>query len=54
MKQKHIDASREVRLWIGDVIVPAVTLIAVVLTNENVRAKAVDMKDKVVSKFRKK
>ena len=33
MKRKHIDAMREVRLWIGQVIVPAAGLLAVVMSN---------------------
>ena len=28
MKRKNIDAMREVRLWIGQIVVPAVTLAA--------------------------
>ena len=54
MKRKNIDTSREIRLWIGQVFVPAFTFAAVVLSNENFRNKAVDIKNKIVSKIRKK
>ena len=37
MKQKHIDASREVRLWISQIILPAVIGVAYVLTNQGAR-----------------
>ncbi len=37
MTYKQIEASRELRLWIGQVIVPAVTMSAVVLANPDVR-----------------
>lgn len=33
MKQKHIDASREVRLWIGQIIIPAVMLAGTIIVN---------------------
>lgn len=38
MKQKHIDASREVRLWIGQVIVPAIAAGAMIMSNSQARA----------------
>ena len=57
MKQKHIDASREIRLWIGQIIVPAITLAATTLTIPEVRqavaAKAASMKRSIESKFKK-
>lgn len=40
MKRKTIDTLREVRLWGGQVIIPAVTLGAVILSNEETREKA--------------
>lgn len=43
MTYKQIEASREVRLWIGQIIVPAVTLAATTLTIPEVR-QAVRMK----------
>ena len=30
MKQKHIEASREARLWIGQVIIPAATAVLMI------------------------
>lgn len=40
MTYKQIEASREVRLWIGQVIVPAVGVAAVALSNPEVRNAA--------------
>lgn len=57
MKYKHIEASREARLWIGQVIVPAVTAAAMLMSNPNVRTwaseKANGFKSTVKSKFGK-
>lgn len=57
MTYKQIEASREARLWIGQIIVPAVTLAATTLAIPEVR-QAIAMKAKVVkqsleNKFRK-
>lgn len=53
MTYKQIEASRELRLWIGQVIVPAVSVTAVVLANPDVRnaakAKLNDIKKKFQS-----
>lgn len=37
MKYKHIEASREARLWIGQVIVPAIGTAMLVLSNPRAR-----------------
>lgn len=37
MKRKNIDAMREVRLWIGQIVVPAVTLAASTMAIPEVR-----------------
>lgn len=54
MKQKHIDAAREARLWIGQIIVPGVMLITTTLTIPGVRdaisAKAEEIKNKIIRK----
>jgi hypothetical protein len=47
MKYKHIEAAREVRLWIGQIVVPAVTLAATTLAIPEVR-QAVAAKAKLV------
>lgn len=56
MKQKHIDASREARLWIAQIIVPAITFAASTLTIPEVRqaiaAKANDIKWTIDNKIR--
>lgn len=54
MKQKHVDASRELRLWIGQVIVPAVACGLLVLSDSKARDYLTNAKDKVKSKFKKK
>ena len=43
MTYKQIEASREARLWIGQVIVPAVTCVTIAMANPEVR-KAVTTK----------
>ncbi len=43
MTYKQIEASRELRLWIGQVIVPAAAVSGALLTNPNFR-KAVSQK----------
>jgi hypothetical protein len=57
MKYKHIEASREIRLWIGQIIVPAITLAATTMTipevREAVAAKANEMKRNIENKFKK-
>ena len=64
MKRKNIDAMREVRLWIGQVIVPGVITFGAVMQIPQVRDavvkigvkakdKAVVTKDKIVHKFKK-
>ena len=51
MKRKNIEAAREVRLWIGQIVVPAITLAATTLAIPEVRqavaAKANEWKDSI-------
>ena len=55
--RKQLDQARETRLWIGQIIVPAVTTIgtAVILlvTNPDVRDWTKDKVDRLKNKFRK-
>ena len=51
MTYKQIEASRELRLWIGQVIVPAVSVTAVVLANPDVRKLASEKLDNIKRKF---
>ena len=57
MKYKHIEASREARLWIGQIIIPAMTFAATTLSIPEVRyaiaAKARQVKEDIDLKFRK-
>ena len=57
MTYKQIEASREARLWIGQVLIPVATCAAIVMTNSNIRStlktKAVKLLDKVKAKLEK-
>ena len=54
MTYKQIEASREIRLWIGQVIVPAVTTAAAILyMNPELRQKAADKVNNIKAKFKK-
>lgn len=50
MKYKHIEAAREARLWIGQIIVPTFTLLATTMAIPEVRnavaAKVKEFMDK--------
>lgn len=56
MTYKQIEASREVRLWIGQIIVPAITLAATSMAIPEVRqaiaAKAKSIKHSIENKFK--
>lgn len=54
MTYKQIEASRELRLWIGQVIVPAITMSAVVLANPDVRRAAAEKIESVKQKIQAK
>lgn len=54
MTYKQIEASREARLWVSQIIIPAVVGGVLLMSNEKVRDRAVGLKNKVVSKFTKK
>ena len=51
MTYKQIEASRELRLWIGQVIVPTVSVMAVVLANPDVMKVASEKLDNIKHKF---
>ena len=54
MTFKQIETSREIRLWIGQVIVPAVTTAAAVLyMNPELRYKLADKVNDIKTKFKK-
>ena len=61
MKRKNVEAAREVRLWIGQIIVPGVTVLASAMAIPEVRqavaAKATELKlsiDQKVENLKKK
>lgn len=51
MTYKQIEASREARLWIGQVIVPAATAIGILMANpyirNSIKKKASNLKSKI-------
>ena len=57
MKYKHIEAARELRLWIGQIIVPAATVAITTMTIPEVRqaiaAKANSVKQNIESKTKR-
>lgn len=57
MKRKNIDTMREVRLWIGQIIVPAVTVVGSAMAIPEVRqavaTKANQWKESVEKKIKK-
>ena len=57
MTYKQIEAAREVRLWIGQIIVPAATLAVTILAipevREAVAVKAKQVKNKIENKMKK-
>ena len=57
MKYKHIEAARELRLWIGQIIVPAATVAITTMTIPEVRqaiaAKANSIKQNIESKMKR-
>ena len=57
MKYKHIEAARELRLWIGQIIVPAATVAIATMTIPEVRqaiaAKANSVKQNIESKMKR-
>ena len=57
MTHKQIEAAREARLWISQIIVPAAGVVVAALTIPEIREKEVEKKNKVVeftkNKFKK-
>ena len=57
MKYKHIEAARELRLWIGQIIVPEATVAITTMTIQEVRqaiaAKANSVKQNIESKMKR-
>lgn len=56
MTRKQIDTMREVRLWIGQIAVPAFLLVGAMSpeSRENLRRTVRSSVDKIQNKFRKK
>lgn len=58
MTYKQIEASREVRLWIGQVFIPAAVVVAGAMSNPEIRHKVStkfnSVKHSVKAKFQKK
>ena len=54
MKQKHIDASREARLWIKDIVIPGLLFGAAVLQVPEVKSAVNDKIAELKAKRRNK
>lgn len=54
MKRKNIDTMREVRLWIGQIVVPVVMVTATAMAIPEVRQKIVEKADKVKRAIKRK
>lgn len=54
MTRKQIDTSREVRLWIGQILIPACTLVATAMTIPEVRYAVRSKVESAKRKFTKK
>lgn len=54
MTYKQIEASREARLWIGQVIVPAIGVTAAVMSNPEIRQAASAKLESIKEKLRRK
>lgn len=52
MTYKQIEASREMRLWIGQVIVPAVGVSVALLANPEIRQAASQKVEDIKQRFR--
>ena len=54
MTYKQIEASRELRLWIGQVVVPAAAAAAVILSNPELKNAAQEKFESIKDRFKKK
>lgn len=54
MTYKQIEASRELRLWIGQVIVPAICMSAVILANPDAKRAASEKFEDLKAKIQRK
>lgn len=54
MTYKQIEASREARLWIGQVIIPAITVVGAAMTVPEVRKAVVEKANNVKTAIKKK
>lgn len=52
MSWKQIEQAREIRLWIGQIVIPAVIIGAMIMQNPTVRADVKGTVDKVKGKVR--
>lgn len=54
MTYKQIEASREARLWIGQVIIPAITVVGAAMTVPEVRKAVIEKANNVKTAIKKK
>ena len=53
IKYKHIEAAREARLWIGQVIIPSITILGSAMLIPEVRQRVKDTVCEIKSNFKK-
>lgn len=53
IKYKHIEAAREARLWIGQVIIPSITILGSAMLIPEVRQRVKDTVHEIKSNFKK-
>lgn len=57
MTYKQIEAARELRLWLGQIVIPAATVVVVAMSNPEVKRTVVETKDnikrRINNKFKK-
>ena len=54
LKTKHIDAARETRLWISNLIIPAATAVILIVSNPDARRWVGEKIGNIKAKFSRK
>jgi len=54
LKTKHIDAAREARLWISNLIIPAATAVILIASNPDARNWLAEKARNIKAKFSRK
>ena len=54
MTYKQIEAARELRLWLGQIVIPAATVVVVAMSNPEVKRTVVETKNNIKRSIGKK